>query len=66
MSQQLFPLSSLPWAVVHIDGDAFFTSREKAIYAGVDHRYYSGSDGTYYNQKAALVYAMFLTPKEYA
>jgi len=32
MSQQLFSLSSWPRAIVHIDGDAFFTSCEEAIH----------------------------------
>jgi DNA polymerase-4/DNA polymerase V len=32
MPQQLFSLSSWPQAIVHIDGDAFFTSCEEAIH----------------------------------
>ncbi|HNY50263.1 MAG TPA: DNA polymerase IV [Smithella sp.] len=32
MSQQLFSFSSWPRAIVHIDGDAFFTSCEEAIH----------------------------------
>lgn len=32
MSQQIFSLSSWPRAIVHIDGDAFFTSCEEAIH----------------------------------
>lgn len=32
MSQQLFSLHSWPRAIVHIDGDAFFTSCEEAIH----------------------------------
>jgi DNA polymerase-4/DNA polymerase V len=32
MSQQLFSLYSWPQAIVHIDGDAFFTSCEEAIH----------------------------------
>lgn len=32
MSDQLFSLSSWPRAIVHIDGDAFFTSCEEAIH----------------------------------
>ena len=32
MSQQLFSLSSWPRAIVHIDGDAFFTSCEESIH----------------------------------
>ena len=32
MSQQLFSLQSWPRAIVHIDGDAFFTSCEEAIH----------------------------------
>ncbi len=32
MTQQLFSLSSWPRAIVHIDGDAFFTSCEEAIH----------------------------------
>ncbi|MFZ2395414.1 MAG: hypothetical protein WAW09_03925 [Smithella sp.] len=32
MYQQLFSLSSWPRAIVHIDGDAFFTSCEEAIH----------------------------------
>ncbi|MDI6741934.1 MAG: DNA polymerase IV [Smithella sp.] len=32
MSQQLFSLSSWPRAIVHLDGDAFFTSCEEAIH----------------------------------
>ncbi|MBN1470704.1 MAG: DNA polymerase IV [Syntrophaceae bacterium] len=32
MSQQLFSLSSWPRAIVHVDGDAFFTSCEEAIH----------------------------------
>jgi hypothetical protein len=32
MSQQLFSLYSWPRAIVHIDGDAFFTSCEEAIH----------------------------------
>ena len=32
MSQQLFSLSSWPWAIIHIGGVAFFASCEKAIH----------------------------------
>lgn len=32
MTQQLFSLSSWPRAIIHIDGDAFFTSCEEAIH----------------------------------
>ena len=32
MSDQIFKLSSWPRAIVHIDGDAFFTSCEEAIH----------------------------------
>lgn len=32
MDQQIFSLSSWPRAIVHIDGDAFFTSCEEAIH----------------------------------
>ena len=32
MSQQIFSLSSWPRAIVHLDGDAFFTSCEEAIH----------------------------------
>ena len=32
MSQQIFSLSSWPRAIVHVDGDAFFTSCEEAIH----------------------------------
>ncbi len=32
MSDQIFPLHSWPRAVIHVDGDAFFTSCEEAIH----------------------------------
>ena len=32
MSEQLFSLHSWPRAIIHLDGDAFFTSCEEAIH----------------------------------
>jgi hypothetical protein len=35
MSETRFITHDWPWAIIHVDGDAFFTSSEEAIHPGI-------------------------------